>query len=52
MNFFESCQKINANKIAIAHNINDNAETVLMNILRGSGISGLKGIEPIREENT
>ena len=41
-------QKENANKIAIAHNKNDKAETIIMNILRGSGISGLKGIEPIR----
>lgn len=35
-------------KIATAHQANDNAETVFMNILRGTGISGLKGIEPIR----
>ena len=34
-------------KIATAHNSNDNAETVIMNILRGSGTSGLKGIDPI-----
>lgn len=38
-----------ANKIATAHNCNDKAETVLLNIIRGSGISGLKGIEAIRE---
>lgn len=44
--FFEEVAKTEgANKIATAHNLNDNAETVLMNILRGSGISGLKGIE-------
>lgn len=43
--FGEVAQKTNSNKIAIAHNSNDNAETVLMNLLRGSGISGLKGIE-------
>ena len=48
--FFEEVfEKTNANKIAIAHNANDNAETVLMNVIRGSGISGLKGIEPIRD---
>ena len=47
--FDEVLEKTNSNKIATAHNSNDNAETVLLNILRGSGISGLKGIEPIRE---
>ena len=47
--FFEEIfQKENANKIAIAHNKNDKIETMIMNALRGSGISGLKGIEPIR----
>ena len=47
--FDEILQKTNSNKIATAHNSNDKVETVLLNILRGSGISGLKGIEPIRE---
>ena len=37
-------EKVGANKIAVAHNLNDNAETVLFNICRGTGISGLKGI--------
>ena len=36
-------------KIATAHNANDNVETVLMNIIRGSGTAGLKGIEAIRD---
>ena len=35
-------------KIATAHQANDNAETVFMNILRGTGTAGLKGIEPKR----
>ena len=47
--FDEIMQKEKACKIAIAHNKNDRAETIIMNILRGSGISGLKGIEPIRD---
>lgn len=47
--FEEIAKKQKANKIATAHNANDNAETILMNILRGSGISGLKGIEIKRE---
>lgn len=33
-------------KTAVAHNYNDNAETVLMRILSGTGIRGLGGIEP------
>lgn len=50
--FFEEVAKqIEANKIATAHNSNDNAETVLMNLLRGSGISGLKGIAIKLERN-
>ena len=48
--FDEVLEKANANKIAIAHNMNDKAETVLMNIIRGSGSLGLKGIEPKRDE--
>ena len=48
--FEEVANKTKANKIATAHNANDNAETVLMNLIRGSGISGLKGIELIRDD--
>ena len=47
--FEEILKKTNSNKIAIAHNINDKIETVIMHLLRGSGLSGLKGIEPIRD---
>ena len=47
--FDEIFDKVGANKIAIAHNKNDNVETVLMNIMRGSGVSGLKGVEPVRD---
>ena len=45
-NFFEDIlEKTDSNKIAIAHNNNDHVETIIMNILRGSGTYGLKGIE-------
>ena len=47
--FEEVASKVNANKIATAHNANDNAETVLMNLMRGTGTSGLKGIEVKRD---
>ena len=48
--FFEEVLKYtNSNKIATAHNNNDKVETIIMNILRGSGIVGLKGLDPIRE---
>ena len=49
--FFEEIAiKTGSNKIATAHNKNDNIETVIMNILRGSGVSGLKGIEVKRDK--
>ena len=49
--FFEKVLKnTDSNKIATAHNNNDKVETIIMNILRGSGISGLKGIEAIRDQ--
>ena len=47
--FEEILRKTNSNKIATAHNLNDSIETIILNIIRGTGISGLAGIEPIRE---
>jgi len=44
--FEEVCMQVGANKIAVAHNKNDKVETMIMHILRGSGISGLQGIQP------
>ena len=43
--FDEILEKTASNKIAIAHNKNDKAETIIMNLIRGTGITGLKGIE-------
>ena len=47
--FEEVAQRVGASKIATAHNSNDNAETILMNLLRGTSVSGLKGIEKVRD---
>ena len=47
--FDEVMTKTNSSKIAIAHNKNDKVETMIMNVLRGSGITGLRGIEPIKD---
>ncbi len=41
--------EIGASRIALGHHREDQAETVLMNFIRGSGLEGLKGIRPVRD---
>lgn len=49
--FFEELMvKLNASKVALAHNANDQAETILMRIMRGTGIEGMIGIKPVRDK--
>ena len=48
--FEELCREYSYNKIAVAHNKNDNCETFLLNLVRGSGLKGLTGI-PVKRGN-
>ncbi len=45
---FEVAQKYGASKIALGHHLDDQAETVLLNLIRGTGIDGLAGMLPRR----
>lgn len=45
--FDEISKQTKSNKIAIAHNLNDKCETIIMNILRGTGTKGLIGMQKI-----
>ena len=45
---FKVAKEIKADKIALAHNLDDQAETVLMRVIRGTGLYGLSGILPKR----
>lgn len=47
--FRETAEKYCCNKIAVAHNKNDLAETVIFNMVRGSGLKGMSGMQPVRE---
>lgn len=47
--FNKLCNEFGYTKIAIAHNRDDVAETVLLNLTRGTGIKGLTGIKPKNE---
>ena len=42
---FRLKEELGADKIAVAHNLDDQAETVMMRIMRGTGLNGLKGME-------
>ncbi len=47
--FREVMEKVGAETLALGHNMNDRAETILINLLRGSGLKGLSGMLPYEE---
>ncbi len=47
--FAELCREHGYEAVAVAHNANDNAETLILNLLRGAGINGLAGMSLISE---
>ena len=44
--FAQLAKDINADGICVAHHRDDNVETLLLNLLRGSGVDGLAAIAP------
>ncbi|MCL2051805.1 MAG: tRNA lysidine(34) synthetase TilS [Lachnospiraceae bacterium] len=46
--FREMLDEAGAGKIAVAHHQDDHAETIIFNLFRGSGLRGLSGIRPVR----
>lgn len=48
--FEETAKKYGADKIATGHTLDDNAETVLMRVIKGAALKGLKGIPFVRDK--
>ena len=44
----EVAEAVGAKKVAVGHTADDHIETVLMHVIRGSGIRGLRGLMPVK----
>jgi tRNA(Ile)-lysidine synthase len=50
--FYQVMQEVNANKLATAHHMGDQAETLLFHLIRGSNLAGMAGIRPVSRMDT
>ncbi|MDD5174006.1 MAG: tRNA lysidine(34) synthetase TilS [Candidatus Omnitrophota bacterium] len=50
--FNDAARKVKADVLATGHTLDDQAETILMRIIKGASLKGMVGISPIREESS
>lgn len=50
--FAEVAESIGAEQVVVGHTLDDQVETILLNLLRGTGTRGLRGLQPVRHWQT
>jgi len=48
--FYDLAEQLGAERIATAHTMDDNTETMIINLARGTGTNGMSGIPPVRDK--